>query len=56
MTSRWGLRASLAMLLLGFVPAEGIADEPAKAANEQDVVYTKAGGRGIEAGYCPSRG
>jgi acetyl esterase/lipase len=43
MTSRWVFRTYLAIVFLGFATVKGTADEPAKAAGEQDIVYTKAG-------------
>ncbi len=45
MAFRWLLRSSVSIVFLCFVSVASAspADEPAKAANEQDVVYTKPG-------------
>ncbi len=43
MTSRWVFRTGLAIGFLWSMPLAHAADEPAKAASEQDIVYTKAG-------------
>jgi acetyl esterase/lipase len=43
MSFRWLFRTNLAIVILASMPVPGTADEPAKAADEYDVVYTKAG-------------
>jgi acetyl esterase/lipase len=43
MGSRWVIRSSVPIVFLWFLSVACPADEPAKTANEQDVIYTKAG-------------